>query len=746
MKSLFSNFKVSVKLSLISAAFILPILVLLYFLTAEQNIRIDFAQKEIYGNQYLRPLKKLLELAPAYSFDNKYNNTSGSSSELKSKIEKQFTVLDETDKELTGDLNTTIHLDQLKSKWELVKGNPADVQLHKDFVNEIRQFISYVGDVSNLILDPDLDSYYIMDATLLKLPENMSLIYKIMDYGNGLVLKGSHTSDEKTEMIVQTGLLKTNIEATNSGVNVAFNNNPANNLKSSLNGTLGETVEATNSFLNKITTEVINKDEITIPASDYIANSQKALDLNFRLWDKAINDLDILLQARIDGFNNSKYLTLAAIAGVILLTLGFVIIISKNITRSIHTLSHAAKEFSEGKTDVKVAVDSKDEIGKLAGVFNEMMAKTNEYIAFIKEEKGYIERRIEDAVKESEERNKYLTKSVDTMLQGIEKFAEGDLTIQLNVEKEDEIAKLYRGFNKAVNSIQTLIDTVSRAVAATVDSSTRINSNAEEIFDGIRDQANQTSEVSAAMSQMTTTIFENARNVSTAVEYARKAGTFASEGGNVVSSTIDGMGRIETVVTHASATVEELGKNSQQIGEIIQVIEDIAEQTNMLALNAAIEAARAGELGRGFAVVADEVKKLADRTTKATKEITDMIVSIQKETSEAVHSILQGNREVEHGKESAVNAGKSLNEIINASNEVVDVITQVAAASEEQSTAAEQVSTNINNINKVVHSSEDSIQHIVNATGELNQLTHNLQDLVRKFKIKTGSFGTVNVY
>jgi methyl-accepting chemotaxis protein len=746
MKSIFSNFKVSVKLALISATFILPILVLLYFLTSEQNIRIDFAQKELYGNQYLRPLKNLLELGPAYSFENKYNNTGSSANELQNKIEKQFTVLEETDKELTGELKTTSHLDKLKEKWNLVKGNPSDTQLHKDFETEIRQFISYVGDVSNLILDPDLDSYYIMDATLLKLPENMSLIYKIMDYGQGIVIKGTHTSDEKTELIVQTGLLKTNAEATNSGINVAFNNNPANNLRSSLNGNLNETIKATNEFLDKINLEIINKDEIKIPSSEYVACSQKALNLNFKLWDDAINSLDLLLQARIDGFNRSKYLTLAAIVGAILLTLGFVIIISKNITRSIHALSTAAKEFSEGKTDAKVDIQSKDELGKLAGVFNEMMGKTNEYIAFITEEKGYIEHRVEEAVKESNERNQYLTTSVDTMLQGIQKFARGDLTIQLAVEKDDEIGKLYKGFNKAVSSIKTLIDTVSRAVAATVDSSTRINSNAEEIFGGIREQANQTSEVSAAISQMATTIIENARNVSMAVEYARKAGTYAAEGGDVVKSTIDGMGRIETVVTHASATVEELGKNSQEIGEIIQVIEDIADQTNMLALNAAIEAARAGDLGRGFAVVADEVKKLADRTTKATKEITDMIVSIQKETTEAVQSILQGNHEVEHGKKSAVNAGKTLSEIINASNEVVDVITQVAAASEEQSTAAEQVSTNISNINNVVHSSEDSIQHIVNATGELNQLTHNLQKLVSKFKINTGSMEAVNAY
>ena len=195
------------------------------------------------------------------------------------------------------------------------------------------------------------------------------------------------------------------------------------------------------------------------------------------------------------------------------------------------------------------------------------------------------------------------------------------------------------------------------------------------------------------------------------------------------------MNRIAEVVRKSAETVQALGKSSDQIGEIVQVIDDIADQTNLLALNAAIEAARAGEQGRGFAVVADEVRKLAERTTKATKEIATMIKQIQKDTSGAVESMEEGTKEVEVGKQLAEKAGKSLQEIIHGAEQVVDIVTQVAAASEEQSSAAEQISKNIESISSVTQESASGIQQIAHASEDLNRLTLNLQELVARFKV-----------
>ena len=196
------------------------------------------------------------------------------------------------------------------------------------------------------------------------------------------------------------------------------------------------------------------------------------------------------------------------------------------------------------------------------------------------------------------------------------------------------------------------------------------------------------------------------------------------------------MQAIADSVRESAETITELGKRSDEIGEIIGVIDDIADQTNLLALNAAIEAARAGEQGRGFAVVADEVRKLAERTTKATAEIAGMIKGIQKDTSGAVSSMEEGTKQVEAGMELAVKAGDSLTSIVSVVSEVQKMIEQIATASDEQSAAAEQISGNVGNIASVSKQSAQSAEQMAATAEELNRQTDALNELVSRFKLE----------
>ncbi|MFA3783824.1 methyl-accepting chemotaxis protein [Melioribacteraceae bacterium 4301-Me] len=328
-----------------------------------------------------------------------------------------------------------------------------------------------------------------------------------------------------------------------------------------------------------------------------------------------------------------------------------------------------------------------------------------------------------------------IVKPVQDSLKVIETMSTGDFTPRVTENYKGQHQLLKESVNKLGDSVVRILRDVIDAVQATATASNQISSSTEELAAGAQEQSAQSNEIAAAINQMTATITQTTKHASNAAENSKVSLELATEGNKSVQETVEGMKEIANVVNRTGTTIKELGKSSDQIGEIVQVIDDIADQTNLLALNAAIEAARAGEQGRGFAVVADEVRKLAERTTKATKEIAEMIKKIQKDTNEAVISMEDGVKEVERGKELAVRAGDSLQKIIISVQQVNDIITQVAAASEEQSATAEQISHNIESINNVTQESASGTQQIARAAEDLNRLTDNLQNLINKFNI-----------
>ncbi|MBK8945082.1 MAG: methyl-accepting chemotaxis protein [Ignavibacteriae bacterium] len=508
-------------------------------------------------------------------------------------------------------------------------------------------------------------------------------------------------------------------------------------------------------------------------------------------FDIIVNELQLQSEKLNAQFSKAEenaltFLIAGMIAGTLVLMFS-VFMLAPKLSKPISEFVNIFNEFSLGNFEFEIKNNSKDEFGKLMEIADQFKSTQLEKISAAKKiAEGSLEKVREASEKDSLAKafNREVV-TIENLLDEIDKMLEanekGDLQFKMKsenfeggwhrilegfnkirkstIEPIDEARKVlalmangdfrtkmvgnYKGdyenikndVNKVAISLSEIIGRVKLSTEELASSANQIQSKTVEMAAGAGEQNSQTSEVVSSIDEMTRTITDSTKNASEAAKTAEQAGNKARNGGRVVKETVEGINRIADVVIKSAVTIEELGKSSNQIGAIIQVINEIADQTNLLALNAAIEAARAGEHGRGFAVVADEVRKLAERTTSATNEIKQMIKRIQEDTSGAVEAIEIGKLEVEKGKTLAVDAGNALKEIIMNTDEVTALINQLAAASEEQNATSQQIAQNVELIQTVTQQATESTGQISESAENLNKLTENLQAIVNKFQL-----------
>ena len=470
---------------------------------------------------------------------------------------------------------------------------------------------------------------------------------------------------------------------------------------------------------------------------------------------------------------------IAVIATLVATGLGF--ILSQSISKGVTTIAKALNQIAVGDLSTKVDVSSSDEIGQMAGSYTDMqgylldMAGAAEKIA-----DGDLRVTVEPKSEKDTLGNAF--SQMVSNLRGLIGQV-GDISTSLGGASE-QLSKAAEQAGQATQQIATTSQQVAKgageqstALQQTTQGIEQLSKAIQQISQGAQEQAKGVERNVEIVNEVSSAVGGVSGNAQEASEGAKQAGEAAQKGAEMARQTVDGMGKIKDAMDVASKSVTDLGERSNEIGKIVATIDDIAAQPTLLALNAAIEAARAGEQGRGFAVVADEVRKLAERSSGATKEIADLITSIQSGVGEAVQAMEDGNKEVDDGYKLATEAGESLSDILktvqevsaqvekissaasdlsNLSNDMVkvtdgvsSVVQENTAATEEMSASSDQVSKSIEAVagvseensaatQQVSASAEEmsaQVEEVVASAQSLAQMSRELQESVAAFKL-----------
>ena len=568
------------RLLLISASFLLPISVLLYFTIDGIQDRIDFAVLEKQGNTFQKPLEKILKALLIHK--NAAITVLAGDAASNAIVAKEQGVLDSAlrtlegmDKELGSVLQFTqdglskrkrddAKIDNLSKKWDQLRKSWQTLSVdickaeHDNLIKIVRTMITHLGDTSNLILDPDLDSFYMVDVSLVALPQAQERISTLLSLYSSAVKSGSKKEEDKTALTAQLTLFsQSDIDRIFASIETALNedNNfygKSETLHKNLPSPTEKLKKSTDNFVKLLTN--IKPEQFTKADPKILEAGNDCLEDSFTLWDICSIELEELLNKRIAKFKYDRFYSLLLSALALSLSFLLVWFIGKGITGPIRTSSARLDKLASGDLASVVEIQGQGELGAMS---------------------------------------QSLSKAVSGMNNAI-------VLISSNAQKLIHSSSNQRQVSRGMVANATETSAQANAIA----------SAAEEVSVNIQS-------VAGAAEEMGATIREIAKQAQQAAQVANEAVTIAETGNKAVLR---------------------LGENSTIIGNVIKVITSIAEQTNLLALNASIEAARAGEFGKGFAVVASEVKELAKETSKATEDIRTKIEGIQSDTREAVSS------------------------------------------------------------------------------------------------------------
>jgi len=337
---------------------------------------------------------------------------------------------------------------------------------------------------------------------------------------------------------------------------------------------------------------------------------------------------------------------------------------------------------------------------------------------------------------ELEAENQRNQSAILRLLDELGDLADGDLTVQATVT-EDFTGAIADSINFSIDQLRSLVQTINQTAVQVASAAQETQSTAMHLAEASEHQAQEIAGASAAVNEMAVSIDQVSANASESAAVAERAVAIANKGAEVVQATIHGMDTIREQIQETSKRIKRLGESSQEIGDIVSLINDIADQTNILALNAAIQASMAGEAGRGFAVVADEVQRLAERSAAATKQIETLVKTIQTDTNEAVISMEQTTSEVVKGARLAQDAGVALEEIESVSKNLADLIQNISNAARQQAASAGHISNTMNVIQEITSQTSSGTTATARSIGNLAEMAQEMRNSVAGFRLPT---------
>ena len=548
-----------------------------------------------------------------------------------------------------------IEWDTLAGDWPNQDGQSSFIA-HRSVIQSAMQIITGIGEDSGLIMDPDLDSYYLANTAVFVMPDTLERLSIVRGAGNAM-LTGKEISDyERHEFSGWLGVLGKMNEDLNTSLTRSGKANPE--LNKILNQLSGSYFSEVSELAMMVQGEMLTG-RMSTPAEKFYGKASGVMDAAYDQLDGTLLPaLKELIEARIARLEAQRYLSLG-LAVLIVLLAGY-------LTVGMYL--------------------------SIAGGVAQLSA-------------------------------------------GARKIADGDLTARVAMEARDELAFVGRSFNSMAEALNRLIGKDQSSAADVSAAAASVAASSQQIHAGSQRQSESASAMAASVEQTTVGIDQIAEHARNAQAISDESGKLSEAGSEVVGRSVSEMQRIAESVEQSAQLIEELGRQSDRISAIVNVIKDIADQTNLLALNAAIEAARAGESGRGFAVVADEVRKLAERTTQSTQDIASMIAAIQSGTAQAVDSMHAGVEQVAGGVVLAKRAGEAMEKIHSGALRVAHSVSDISLALKEQSAASAEIAVNVENIAQMAEENNAAVAGTTNTARELERLAEGLQSEIRRYKV-----------